>query len=172
MQDMPSKQNLMQWKRLSPLWIALVGISVSIVDLITKGSFDPFVILTFFVMACLEFLFRRQQRIPSIVLSLVAAIVFVLALRTYGVDLKVMRTNEFAPRIPKDARMVIQKSLWKLTPGDLVIFQRNSDPRNYVGLVKYALDNSAYDLIASDGKAERVDRSRLKGKIISVLKTR
>ncbi len=171
MQDMPSSQNQVPWRRFSPLWIALIGVSVSVVDLITKGSFDPFAIVTFFVMACFEFLFRRQQRFPSIALSLVATIAFILAFRAYGIDLKIMRTNGFAPRIPRDARMVIQKSFWRLTPGDLVIFQRDADPRNYVGVVKDGPRDSTYELIASNGKVEHITRRWLKGKIILVLPT-
>jgi len=169
MQDMPSNQNQIQRNKFYPLWIALIGVSVAVVDLITKGSFDPFVILTFFVMACFEFLFQRQRRLPSIVLSLIAAIAFIWVFRVYGIDLKIMRTNEFAPRIPKNSRMIIQKSFWRLTPGDLVIFQRDADPRNYVGVVKDDQRDSTYELIASNGKIEHVTKRWLKGKIILVL---
>lgn len=156
-------------RKLTPLMFVLVGITLAVIDLITKGRFDPFIPMAFFVMAFFEVLFRKQRRVPSNVLSLLAAVAFMLAFRTYGIDLKIMRTNEFAPRIPKDARMVIQKSFWRLTPGDLVISQRNADSRNYVGVVNSSPGDSTYDLITSNGKVERISRRWLKGKIILVL---
>lgn len=161
----------MSIKRVSPVWIALIGVLVAVIDLLRRGGFDPFVTLTIFAMAGFEFLFRRQRRFPSIVLSLIAAIAFMLAFRTYGLDLKIMRTDSLAPRVPKNARLVIQKSLWQLAPGDLAIFQRDSDSKNYVGVVKSEHSDSTYDLVTSTGKAENINRKHLKGKIILVLPT-
>ena len=159
--------------KLTPVMFVLVGMLLVVIDLLTKGRFDPFIPLAFFVMAFFEMLFRKQRRVPSNILSLVTAVVFMLALRTYGIDLKIMRTDALAPRVPKDARLVIQKSFWTLSLGDLTLFQQNGDPRNYVGEIRDTSKGPlTYGLIRKTGNSvEYIERPRIKGKVVLVLPT-
>ena len=161
----------LRWERLSPSLMVVLGVSIVLFNLIFKGGFDPFIPLAFFMMALFELLFRRQRRLSSNLLSLIVAVVFTVGIKTYGADFKIIRTNAFEPRVPKDARVVIQKSLWKLKPGDLVVFQRDVDHRSYLGEISALLDKAHYKVTASrDGDVEQVEKRSVKGKVVFILR--
>ena len=119
-------------------------------------------------MALFELFFRRQKRFPSNALSLTAAIIFTLAIKTWVIDLRISRTNDFRPEIQTDDRILIQKTLWKLRKGDHVVFQRNS--AIYIGEVKNVVGPARYELTLGNNSVANIDRQQIEGKVVFVLR--
>ena len=167
----PTRKKTWQWNTLSPSMMVLLGIATPIFSFALKGSFSPFVPLVFFVMALFEVVFRRQHFIPSNVSSLIAAVVFIVAFKWYGFDLMVVPTARFEPRIPLDARVIVQNMAWRLPPGDLIVLRRDGVPKSYVGEVKDIWEEIGYYLVSrGGGGVEYVRRNQVKGKIVFVIK--
>lgn len=122
------------------------------------------------MIAAFEALFQRLRRKPSLWLSLIAGLALMFTLRTYGVDLIVMKSTRMEPRVPKQARLFVQKSFWRLAPGDLVVFRRDGNPKKYVAEVA-ALEGPK-DLILRMGhdEQERITKNRIWGKVVVILR--
>ncbi len=147
----------------------LIGLGIATVDFLFKGQLDPFIPAAFFIMAPLELLFRKQQRIPSNIASLIATLILIMGLKTYIIDVKIMSADTLEPRISKNARMIVQKSFWRLESGDAVLFHKRLDSKDYVGEI-VVVPNNGELFIRRGGDTERIEKTQIAGKIVRVFK--
>ena len=138
---------------------------------IIRGKAEPFFLLVPFLAAALELLSRKQNRIHSNLLSFSVALIVVVALKVCVIDFMVVRTDRLGDLgILKDTKVVVQKSLWTIAPGDLIVVKTNdAESRNYVGRVKEISTGSGYTLVAGKmGAIEQIERKRIAGKVVYV----
>lgn len=159
--------------KLSPLMMVMMGIFAFLWYMVTRGKANPFLLLFPFLAATLELLFRRQNRIHSNLLSFSIALIVVVTLKVCVIDFMVVRTDRLEGLgIPKDAKVVVQKSFWKIVPGDVVVVKPDSDTRNYVGEVKEVSEGSGHALVSGkNGSMEQIQRNRIAGKVIYVFES-
>jgi hypothetical protein len=138
---------------------------LAIYSLITKGSFDPFVILGFFLIAFFEFFFRKQTRIPSIILSLICSLAVVFSLKKFVIDFKIMMRPLPEFGINTSARVFYQPALFNLKDGDKIIYQAEN-LRYFVGVFKGKTSSLAKIYLPHKNQTVDAPFSRIKGKII------
>jgi len=158
------------WQSMTPLYLIIVGIAISVFNLWVKKSFDPFLLLGFIFMALFEIYFRRKKRIlPPGLMSVVSAIVIVFAIKFFVIDFLVMKSDALDLSIPKESRVFFQPALFRLKEGDLIIYRPTGNPKSYLAVLK-GVENGKYNLLLGSRKQMiSSNRREIRGRIFLVI---
>ena len=158
-----------KFKPISPLTFLLCGVGIALFSLLIKGTFEPFSLLAFILMASFETFSRKQKKIPSNLLSICLSALIVLGIKSYIIDFKKMASDALAPKIQKNARIFYQPTFYRLNLGDMVLYTMDDKHKVYVGEIK-SINEQSLELFRI-GTKERVKtkRNKICGKIIYVL---
>ncbi len=150
-----------------PLIFVGVGISLALISFATKGSFEPFTLLGFILIAFFELFFKKQNRIPSIILSLICSLMVVFSLKMFVIDFTVMMHPITELGINKSARIFYQPALFSLKDEDKVIYIA-ADSKYYVAVFKGRTASLAKIYLPNKKQIIEVPLSQIKGKIIYI----
>ena len=149
---------------------------MTLMGLIFRGRWDPFVVLAYAFMGALEVFFRRQPILRSFrsnLLSVVVALFFMWLIRGYVVDVIPIPNDRFAPTVPAGARVVVQRTFMHIAPEDLVIVTRGVHPHqiSLARIVRIHDDGHLEVITKSQAGTERsLTRRDVEGKVIYILK--
>ena len=160
-------------KRVPPMTYLYVGLIVTALSLLTRGTFCPFTLLGLGLLSVFDILFRRCKPSVASLLSLACACAVVFGLARFVINILVMKSDAWDPEIPKNARVFYRPAMFKLAPGDLVVFKLPSDRKKYVGRIEQLAGREVWEVHRPDRpEPARVPRRLIKGKVIFVARPR
>jgi len=149
-----------------PLLLIVCGISITFISLLTKGSFNPFVLLGFIFMAIFESLFRKRKKLPSGLLSLIFGVSLVLAIKLFVVDFVSMKSDIPEFNITKEDRIIYQPAMFRLEREDYVLYESKKDSKRYLAVVKEINKDSCKIYLGSKDELREASLNEIKGKVV------
>lgn len=153
---------------ISPLTYIGIGVGISVINFIAKGGFDPFLLTFFMLAAIIEFFSRKQEKVPSQIISFIVPFVFILFVKTNIIDFKRLSNSSLEPLIHSGAVVFYQPNFYKINNNDLVIIKEYIGAKNLFCKV-ISIGEQSYTLeIVSMKKSIEVSKDNLVGKIIHI----
>ena len=108
--------------KVTPWEFVAIGVGLALFGLLTRRSVEPFSVLTFILAGGLARLFRNHRYANWLAVG--CGLLVALAIKSWIVDFKVVKSEGLTPRIQKNARVFYRPAFFRVRQGDLVLFKR------------------------------------------------
>ena len=157
-------------RSMSPCLLASTGLVTSILDLLIRGNFDPYILAFWLVAAAIEVFARRQSRVPSNVISFITSLAIMFFLRTNVIMINTVPNSSAEPYIQKGAAVFFQPNFYSISNNDLVIIKDYMGSKRIIGRVLDVMGQTYKVEIISRKLAIETSKDNIEGKIVYVTK--
>lgn len=152
-----------------PPWVfASVGAAITVAGLLTKGSFDPYILAFWLIAAIVETFAKKQKRIPSLAITFVTSFLVIMFVRTNVIMLKTVPNASAEPYISEGAAVFYQPSFYSIKRNDLIIIKSYKGSNSLICKVLEVGEQSYKVEIVSRREVIETSKDNLEGKIVYV----